>query len=94
MKSLGTSHWLLGSSAAPPTSCLAFDGQSILLSEVRSRDQHVPVIRSGSIPRLPTPALPAEETEDPGVPEDCCLPELCQAIGQYHHRAAFLARSY
>ena len=53
LKSLGASHWLLGSSSDPPSDCMSFNGHTILLSPVKGRDRQAPTVQSGTL-QMPT----------------------------------------
>ena len=63
MKTLSNAHWLLGAASDPPTQCIAFKDQTILLQPVRSRDPPRPILQSGTVskPLVSTAVLSAAE---------------------------------
>ena len=72
LKMLGAAHWLLGAEKPPPSDCLAFNGQTVLLTAVRAKEQSQPVIQSGVLPSLAPQRLSegGDGTEDPWATMD------------------------
>ena len=72
MKALGAAHWLIGTNHDPPGQYVAFNGQTVLLTPVRGREQQRPTVQSGILPRAAPAAAPvaAQVAEDPWVHND------------------------
>ena len=65
IKALGAEHWLLGATSEPPSSCLALNGRSVLITPVQSRSSTPSIVQSGSVP-----PLPPKSSEDPWLHSD------------------------